>query len=348
MSKNPFTFIDLFAGIGGFRQALDRAGGQCRFTSEQDRYCEMTYRANHPTEDRDFHRDIRGVPIDDIPDHDVLAAGFPCQPFSIAGVSKKRSLGHPDGFECTTQGTLFFEIEKIIGARRPAAFILENVRNLRSHDRGNTLRIILETLENLGYEVHQQVIDAQGFVPQHRKRIFIVGFREPTSFSWGDLSLPDPTSINLGHILHPEDGTEPAEEPFTEGEKAKVAAKYVLSEHLWEYLQSYAEIHRSKGNGFGYGLVSRKDRSRTLSARYYKDGSEILVRRRGPGRPRRLTPRECSRLMGFDNGSEEKDRFRIPVSDSQAYKQFGNAVVPKVVEEIFRIMLPHLTRIRGH
>jgi len=341
--RREFKFIDLFAGIGGFRFALEKHGGRCVFTSEYDSYCERTYRANFPVSGHLFRRDIREVPDDDIPSHDVLAAGFPCQPFSIAGVSKKRALGQPDGFACDTQGTLFFDVARIIDTHRPAAFILENVKNLKSHDKGNTFRIIMDTLENeLGYQVFAKVIDAKGFVPQHRERIFIVGFREPTPFTWDDLSLPEPDELTLANILHPQNGSENAEKPYTTGKKAKVNDKYVLTEKLWKYLQNYAEKHKAKGNGFGFGLVTKNDVSRTLSARYYKDGSEILVNRRR-SRPRRLTPRECSRLMGFD---EPGRPLQIPVSDTQAYKQFGNAVVPKVVTEVFRIMKPHLMRIR--
>lgn len=341
--RTGFTFIDLFAGIGGFRLALERSGGKCLFTSEYDSYCEQTYRANFSVAGHLFRQDIREVPADDIPPHDVLAAGFPCQPFSIAGVSKKRSLGQPDGFACNTQGTLFFDVARIIDSHRPAAFILENVKNLGSHDRGNTLKVIMETLQQeLGYQVFTKIIDAKGFVPQHRERIFIVGFREDTAFSWDDLALREPDAVSLRSILHPQDGSEPAEEPYTVGNKAKVNPKYVLSEKLWNYLQNYAQKHREKGNGFGFGLVTKNDTSRTLSARYYKDGSEILVSR-GRGRPRRLTPRECSRLMGFD---EPGRPLQIPVSDTRAYKQFGNAVVPKVVDEVFRIMKPYVMQIR--
>ena len=259
-------------------------------------------------------------------------------------MTKKRALGQPDGFACNTQGTLFFDVARIIDTHRPASFILENVKNLKSHDKGNTFRIILETLEEeLGYQVFTRVIDAKGFVPQHRERIFIVGFRKPTEFSWDDLSLPAPDKLTLASIFHPQDGSEATEEPFTTGKNAKVNDKYILSEKLWTYLQNYAQKHREKGNGFGFGLVTKSDVSRTLSARYYKDGSEILVSR-GRGRPRRLTPRECSRLMGFD---ESERILQIPVSDTRAYKQFGNAVVPKVVDEVFRIMKPHLMKIRN-
>lgn len=334
-SSARFTFIDLFAGVGGIRLGFESAGGSCVFTSEWNDWSKKTYLENfgsgHP-----LVGDIVPYPAEEVPDHDVLLAGFPCQPFSIAGVSKKNALGKPHGFECTTQGTLFFDVARIIAAKRPKAFLLENVKNLLSHDKGNTFRVILDTLRNeLGYEVHYRVIDGQHFVPQHRERIIIVGFDGSTGFSWDDLRLPEQRPV-LSSILHSENGTERAEEPYTTGEKAKVHRKYVLTDKLWAYLQAYAEKHRAAGNGFGFGLVTRGDVSRTLSARYYKDGSEILVAR-GKGRnPRRLTPRECARLMGFP------DSFRIPVSDTQAYKQFGNSVVVPVMREVARIMTPHI------
>ena len=268
----------------------------------------------------------------------MLLAGFPCQPFSIAGVSKKNALGRPHGFADKTQGTLFFDVARIIAAKRPEAFLLENVRNLVSHDKGRTFATIIDVLQNeLGYTVHTRVINGKHFVPQHRERIIIVGFREPVEFSWDELDLPDfDDAPKVGSILHREDGSEPVEWPSISGAKGKVLDKYILSDKLWAYLQNYAAKHREKGNGFGFGLVTAKDTARTLSARYYKDGSEILVSR-GPGKnPRRLTPRECARLMGFS------DDFRIPVSDTRAYKQFGNSVVVPVIAEVARIMMPHL------
>lgn len=327
-----FTFIDLFAGIGGMRMAFEALGGRCVFTSEWNRFAVETYRANfdcaHP-----IAGDIREVRSDDVPAHDVLVAGFPCQPFSIAGVSKKNALGRPHGFRDATQGTLFFEVARIIERHRPRAFLLENVKNLVTHDRGRTFRVILDVLEQeLGYQVDWKVLDARGFVPQHRERTYIVGFRDETDFRFSDLDLPDPMhGPRLADILHPEDGSEDPESPFTEGPHGRVAAKYTLTEHLWNYLQAYAAKHKRQGNGFGFGLVGPNDVARTLSARYYKDGSEILIRR-SRGCPRRLTPRECARLMGFDR--PEKRRFVIPVSDTQAYKQFGNAVVVPVVSQI--------------
>jgi DNA (cytosine-5)-methyltransferase 1 len=335
VTERRFTFIDLFAGIGGIRLGFESIGGSCVFTSEWNDWSKKTYLENFGN-DHPFIGDIVPYPNEDIPDHDVLLAGFPCQPFSIAGVSKKNALGRPHGFECTTQGTLFFDVARIIAAKRPKAFMLENVKNLLSHDKGNTFRVILETLrEELGYTVHYKVIDGQHFVPQHRERIIIVGFRDPTLFSWDDLRLPKCRPV-LGSILHPEDGSETAEEPYTTGDKAVVHRKYILTDNLWKYLQAYAEKHRAAGNGFGFGLVTQDNIARTLSARYYKDGSEILVSRGKGKNPRRLTPRECARLMGFP------DTYQIPVSDTQAYRQFGNSVVMPVIREVARIMSPHI------
>ena len=337
--EGKFRFIDLFAGIGGLRRGFEDVG-ECVFTSEWDKYSQKTYLANYRCE-HEVAGDITKVALDDIPEHDLLLAGFPCQPFSIAGVSKKNALNRPHGFLDETQGTLFFNVAQIIRHHRPRAFLLENVKNLVNHDKGRTFEIIRKTLTgDLGYQVHWKVINAKGFVPQHRERIFIVGFREPNDFSFDDLVLPD--SLNgprLGTILHPEDGTEDLDPPYTRGNIASVSEKYTLTDHLWRYLQEYAEKHRAAGNGFGFGLVGVDDVARTLSARYYKDGSEILVERKG-GNPRRLTPRECSRLMGFDRpgGSE----FIIPVSDTQAYRQFGNAVVVPVVKAVAEHMLPWL------
>ena len=338
--RPAFTFIDLFAGIGGLRRGFEPLGGKCVFTSEWDKYSQLTYRANFDC-DHEIAGDITKVPLDSIPPHDLLLAGFPCQPFSIAGVSKKNALGRAHGFRCEAQGTLFFNVAEIIERHRPKAFVLENVKNLVNHDRGRTFEVIHRTLtEELGYQVHWKVIDARSWVPQHRERIFIVGFREENDFSFKGFDLPDPLGgPRLGSILHPEDGSEAPEKPYTIGNIGNVSEKYTLTDHLWRYLQNYAEKHRAAGNGFGFGLVGENDVSRTLSARYYKDGSEILVRRKG-GNPRRLTPRECARLMGFDapDGSD----FVIPVSDTQAYRQFGNAVVVPVVEAIARHMAPWL------
>lgn len=337
-SAAKFTFIDLFAGIGGMRVGFEQAGGRCVFTSEWNEWSQKTYKANFGNDE--IAGDIVLYDVEEIPDHDVLLAGFPCQPFSIAGVSKKNALGRPHGFECTTQGTLFFDVARIIAAKRPKAFLLENVKNLISHDGGNTFKVIKETLsKELGYHIHSKVIDGQSFVPQHRERILIVGFRESTSFTFEDFRCPN-VGPKLKSILHPEDGTEvPQQTPYTTGDLGKVHSKYVLTEHLWKYLQAYAEKHRKAGNGFGFGLVTPDSVARTLSARYYKDGSEILVSRGPKKAPRRLTPRECARLMGYP------DTFTIPVSDTQAYKQFGNSVIVPVIAEIARIMEPHVRAI---
>jgi DNA (cytosine-5)-methyltransferase 1 len=314
-------------------------GGECVFTSEWNGFSKKTYVENfgdhHP-----YVGDIVPFPAEDVPDHDVLLAGFPCQPFSIAGVSKKNSLGRPHGFECTTQGTLFFDVARIIATKRPKAFLLENVKNLLSHDGGNTFRVILQTLrDELGYDVHHRIIDGQHFTPQHRERIIIVGFREKTGFSWDGLQLP-PEGPRLSSILHRTDGTEPVlpwdDDRYFDHGRQTVQPKYTLTPKLWAYLQAYAEKHRAAGNGFGFGLVTPDSVARTLSARYYKDGSEILVLQGSRKRPRRLTPRECARLMGFP------DTFRIPVSDTQAYRQFGNSVVVPVILEVSRIMVPHV------
>lgn len=334
--ETRFNFIDLFAGIGGIRRAFDAIGGHCVFTSEWNKFAQETYTANfrdnHPP-----HGDITQIPTDEIPDHDVLLAGFPCQPFSIAGVSKKNSLGRQHGFLDETQGTLFFDVARIIRAKRPAAFLLENVKNLTSHDKGHTFEVILKTLtEELGYTIWHKVIDAQHFVPQHRERIVIVGFRDSVPFSWSDLKLPPKGSVRLKNILHPENGLELAEAPYTLGPDAKVNSKYTLTDKLWQYLQNYADKHKAAGNGFGFGLVTGDDVARTLSARYYKDGSEILVSQGRGANPRRLTPRECARLMGYG------DDFRIPVSDTQAYKQFGNSVAVPVFEAVAKVMQPHI------
>lgn len=337
--QSKFRTADLFAGVGGIRMGFEHHGGECVFTSEWNDFSKKTYTANfgdgHP-----FEGDIVQVDAEDIPDHDVMLAGFPCQPFSIAGVSKKNSLGKPHGFECTTQGTLFFDVARIIAAKRPAAFLLENVKNLLSHDKGNTFAVILQTLrDELGYDVHYRVIDGQHFTPQHRERIIIVGFRGKTGFSWQDLQLPK-EGPRLSSILHRTDGSEPFlewdEDRYFDHSKGQVQPRYTLTPKLWSYLQAYAQKHREAGNGFGFGLVTGDSVTRTLSARYYKDGSEILIDQGKRKRPRRLTPRECARLMGFP------DTFRIPVSDTQAYRQFGNSVVMPVMQEVARIMAPHV------
>ena len=338
-SECSFRFIDLFAGIGGIRMAFESHGGKCVFTSEWNSWAQKTYLANFPDSAHALAGDITKVDARDIADHDVLLAGFPCQPFSIAGVSKKNALGRAHGFEDETQGTLFFDVARIIATKRPAAFLLENVKNLVSHDKGNTFRVIKKVLEkDLGYQIRCKVVDGAHFVPQHRERILVAGFREETDFDWNDLVLPD-NRPKLSSILHPEDGSETPEGHYTVGPEAKVDARYTLTPKLWAYLKAYAAKHRAAGNGFGYGLVNGESVARTLSARYYKDGSEILISQGPRKRPRRLTPRECARLMGFPND------FVIPVSDTQAYKQFGNSVVMPVMREVARVMKPRILKL---
>lgn len=351
-----FTFIDLFAGIGGIRRGFEGSGGKCVFTSEYDKYAVKTYLANFHCE-HEVQGDIREITQpegkskeqayrhiqNEVPDHDVLLAGFPCQPFSIAGVSKKNSLGRAHGFEDSTQGTLFFDVARIIEAKKPVAVMLENVKNLKSHDRGKTFKVIMKTLDELGYEVADgdfngtgadpKIINGKNFVPQNRERIVIAAIRKDLGGTQG-LSLKDIKKYfpkiepKVGDILEP---------------KENIHDKYILTPKLWEYLKGYAEKHKKAGNGFGFGKVTPEDRStRTLSARYYKDGSEVLVDRGHNQRPRRLTPIECARLMGFNKPSENS--FIIPVSDTQAYKQFGNSVVVPVFEAVAKLMKPFVLK----
>lgn len=318
-TASAFTFIDLFAGIGGFRTALQSLGGECLFSCEWDRFSKKAYEAWYGESPEG---DIRSVSPSDIPKHDILAAGFPCQPFSLAGVSKRQSLGRAHGFRCETQGNLFFSIAEIVAANRPPVLFLENVKNLKSHDRGRTWNVIRQTLDELNYWVFDKIIDASAWVPQHRERVYIVCFDRRRFRTAPAFEFPSPPADRprLADIL------DPSPDP-----------KYTLSRHLWTYLQRYAADHRARGNGFGFGLADPDGISRTLSARYYKDGAEILIPR-GKGKPpRRLTPAECQRLMGFPDRP-------IVVSDTQAYRQFGNAVVPKVVEAIGRRIVTVMRR----
>ncbi|PJG62139.1 DNA (cytosine-5-)-methyltransferase [Yersinia kristensenii] len=368
-----FRFIDLFAGIGGIRKGFEAIGGQCVFTSEWNPYAVRTYKANwycDPVEHR-FNSDIREITLSEnteisdeeayknidkqIPDHDVLLAGFPCQPFSLAGVSKKNSLGRAHGFECEAQGTLFFDVARIIASKKPAIFLLENVKNLKSHDKGKTFRVIMNTLDELGYSVADanavgsqdpKIVDGKNFLPQHRERIVLVGFRR-------DLNIDKGFTLKDIHKYFPE-------KRLTFGELLEpvVDDKYILTPHLWKYLYNYAKKHQAKGNGFGFGLVdptNSESVARTLSARYHKDGSEILIDRgwdktlgeidfddknNQENRPRRLTPKECARLMGFETPGKES--FRIPVSDTQAYRQFGNSVVVPVFAAVAKLLAPFI------
>ncbi|WP_143961204.1 DNA (cytosine-5-)-methyltransferase [Litoribacter populi] len=308
--KPTFKFIDLFAGIGGFRLAFQNLGGKCVFTSEWNHYAQKTYEANFGEVP---FGDITKINEKEIPDHEILVAGFPCQPFSIAGVSKKNALGKKHGFLDETQGTLFFDVARILKEKRPKAFLLENVKNLVSHDKGKTFKVITHALKELGYNIHYRVLDGKYYVPQHRERIVIVGFNRDVFQGNEDFSfpeMPDNPPMVMEDILHKD-----------------VLEKYTLSEKLWDYLQKYAQKHKAKGNGFGFGLVKFDGISRTLSARYYKDGSEILIPHEGKN-PRRLTPKECALLQGFP------ENFKIPVSDTQAYKQFGNSVVTTLMQDV--------------
>jgi len=325
----PFKFIDLFAGVGGFRCGMTAVGGQCVFTSEWDKYSAKTYQTWY-SDDHVHSGDIREVDAkSDIPNHDILCAGFPCQPFSLAGVSKKQSLGRAHGFDDEKQGNLFFSILDIVDAKRPPVLFLENVKNLKSHDKGNTWKVITKCLNDRNYSVHTKIIDARQWVPQHRERIFIVCFDNTVFdhidrdiFSFPEKPLTD--DPDLGSIL-----VTKAPDP-----------KYMLSDKLWTYLQNYAEKHRLKGNGFGYGLFGKNDVARTLSARYHKDGSEILIKQPRWRNPRRLTPDEARQLMGFTDRFAQmfghENGFPQVVSDTQAYRQFGNAVVPLAVEAVAR------------
>ena len=319
-SKPKFKFIDLFAGIGGIRLAYQNLGGKCVFSSEWNNFAKKTYEANFGEVP---FGDITQISEKSIPDHDILLGGFPCQPFSIAGVSKKNALGRKHGFLDETQGTLFFDIARIIEHKKPKAFMLENVKNLISHDKGNTFRVIKNTLQELGYSVHFQVLNGKHFVPQNRERILIVGFRKEIFTGKENFNfpkLPEPNSA-IREILQEE-----------------IDPKYTLSDKLWNYLQDYAAKHKAKGNGFGFGLTDLNGISRTISARYYKDGSEILIPQNGIN-PRRLTPRECARLQGFP------DNFEIPVSDNQAYKQFGNSVTVPLIQAVGKQLIKSLLAI---
>jgi len=327
-------FIDLFAGIGGFRIGMTAAGGSCVFTNEWDEPAQRTYTTWFGADD--VHGgDIRSPEIiNAIPDHDILCAGFPCQPFSLAGVSKKKSLGRKHGFDDEKQGNLFFAITEVIDAHRPPVVLLENVKNLRSHDGGNTWTVIKSNLEQRGYAVFDQIIDANGWVPQHRERIFIVCFDEKV--------FGRKESIDFHFPKHPS-GEKPVLGDILEKNPDR---KYMLTDNLWAYLKAYREKHERAGNGFGFSVFEPHQTTRTLSARYYKDGSEILIAQKGWKNPRRLTPREAMKLMGFVDSYAElfghKSGFPLAVSDTQAYKQFGNAVVPGVVEavgrEIFKVI----------
>jgi len=364
-NNNDFTFIDLFAGIGGIRKGFSDAGGRCLLTCEWDEYAIRTYKANWGScKEHCYERDIKsltrpaGVPESksdnyikqSIPNHDVLLAGFPCQPFSLAGVSKKKSMGRNHGFDCEDQGQLFFDVLRILKSKQPKFFVLENVKNLKSHDKGNTFKVIKENLIQAGYWIpnlndikpDSKIIDGSNFVPQHRERIILIGFRNDIA---EQLHVED--NFDLKHIK----AFFPTERLLLKDvldKNSTVDEKYTLSDKLWKFLFNYALKHKAKGNGFGYGMVKRSSNqvTRTLSARYHKDGSEILIDQEGlkrsEGRPRRLTPQECARLMGFYKKGESE--FKIPVSDTRAYRQFGNSVVVPVFSAVANMLKPYILK----
>lgn len=316
-----FTFIDLFAGIGGIRIGFEKQGGVSVFSSEIDKYAIKTYQANYGETPAG---DITKIDATHVPDHDILLAGFPCQPFSIAGVSKRKSLGRGHGFFDETKGTLFFDIARITKVKRPKILFLENVKNLMSHDKGRTFEVIINTLKELNYTPYFKIHDGKHFVPQHRERTIIVAFNNEIFKGKENFEFPDlpESKFKLRDILEKE-----------------VDGKYTLSDKLWQYLQDYAKKHKEKGNGFGFGMADLDGITRTLSARYNKDGSEILIPQEGKN-PRRLTPKECARLQGFP------EDFIIPVSDTQAYKQFGNAVVVPLMEYLANSVVKSLEHVR--
>lgn len=348
--KDRFTFIDLFAGIGGIRIAFEKVGGSCVFSAEWDKFAQTTYEAFFgerpdfkdlcPTEPPG---DLTRLDASLVPDHDILTAGFPCQPFSIAGVSKKKSLGRKHGFDDPTQGTLFFYLKEIIKVKKPVAFLLENVKHLRHHDKKKTFRIIRDTLiHECGYVlVDPEIIDGAGWVPQHRERIFFIGFRPDCGMVKDEFKFPEP----------------PAERPTLASLLQKsVDPKYTLGEGTWATLERHKKHHERAGNGFGYGLIlppfDDKDKvTRTISARYFKDGAEVLLEQENGERPRRLTPLECSRLMGFPKTYQNffdpnQPDYPQPVSDTQAYRQFGNSVIVPQLTDIARSMV-NLMRSKG-
>ena len=301
----PFKFIDLFAGIGGIRIPFDELGGQCVFTSEFDKFAQETYAANFGEKPSG---DITLIDEKDIPEHDILLAGFPCQAFSHAGLKK--------GFE-DTRGTLFFDIARIINHHRPKAFLLENVKGLKGHDKGRTMKTIIKTLNEMEYDLHVEVLNAKHFgLPQNRERIFIAGFSNPVNFNF---PKPPMTPTRVGDVL-----------------QRRAKDKYTISDKLWSSHQARKKRHKKEGRGFGFTKFDRdSEYTSTLSSRYYKDGSEILIDQKGKN-PRMLSPQEALRLQGFPEG------FKLPVSDVQAYKQLGNSVPVPVVRAISKEIVKFL------
>jgi len=326
---DKLEFIDLYAGIGGIRFAFESAGAKCVFSSEWNKYSQITYKALHGDIPQG---DITVIPIKEIPDHNILSAGFPCQPFSLAGVSKKNSLGRKHGFEDPTQGTEFFKLKEILRNKQPEAFLLENVKNLKSHDKGRTFEIIKETLDEVGYDFDSRIIDSSFWVPQHRERIYIVGFRKDLELKSAIPDIfpqkPKKRLVELADILEPKEEIE-----------KKYGEKYTVTPGTWEALKRHKKNHGDKGNGFGYALITQPytDKvTRTMSARYYKDGAEILISQGENKRPRRLTPLEVYRLQGFPKKYEYmfEGNGKQPVSNAQTYKQFGNSVTVPVLSAI--------------
>ncbi len=294
---NKYKFIDLFAGIGGIRVPFDELGAECVFSSEWDKHSQITYEVNYGEKP---YGDITKINEADIPSFDILLAGFPCQPFSHAGLKK--------GLE-DVRGTLFFDICRIVKFHKPEVVFLENVKGLKGHNKGNTFRIVKKMLRDLGYNVHTKILNAKDFgLPQNRERIYIIAFKNKAFF---DFPTTCKTKGKVGDIL-----------------EKNVDSKYTISNRLWAGHKRRKKEHIEKGNGFGYSLFDHNSEyTSTMSARYYKDGSEILIKQKNKN-PRKITPREAAKLQGFS------DTFIIPVSDTQAYKQFGNSVSVPVIREI--------------
>jgi DNA (cytosine-5)-methyltransferase 1 len=322
-SPAEFAFIDLFAGIGGFRQALQGLGGYCAFSSEWDKGAQQTYYANYgelPFGDL-TELTHEGIPESQIlrwiPNHDILAAGFPCQPFSHAGVSARVAVGKEHGFECKTQGTLFFDLMRVAAARKPKVLFLENVRNIERHDGTRTMQVIRESIDSIGYDFTSAIIDSSTLVPQRRKRCYMVCFRKDleVNFKFPEVS-GDPRA--LAEIL------ESAPDP-----------SYTISDKLWLGHQNRTARNLERGTGFTAFTADLQKPSNTLVARYGKDGKECLVPQ-GDRNPRLLTPRECARLQGYP------EKFVLPVSRTPAYKQFGNSVAVPVISLISQAILEAL------
>lgn len=324
--ENPstdFTFIDLFAGIGGFRLSLQSLNGKCVFSSEWDKAAQQTYLNNYgelPFGDitRFTAEQVSDAQLDRlIPDHDVLAGGFPCQPFSHAGVSARTAVGKEHGFKCDTQGTLFFDIMRIASVKRPKVLLLENVRNIESHDKGRTFAVIKKSIEEIGYTFRHKIIDASPLVPQRRLRCYMVCFRNDLNIDFAFPEIVGPSRA-LKEIL-----------------EENVSDLYTISDKLWQGHINRTERNLERGTGFTAFLANIEKASNTLVARYGKDGKECLIPQEGKN-PRMLTPRECARLQGYP------ENFVIPQSRTPAYKQFGNSVAVPVVRRIAECLLRHI------